>query len=140
MDDTLSLLQRLLSLFAHYFAPPSSAAAAAPANGMAATAAAAGTAGATAAAAAAGAGGGGAPNLTQIVGWLNVLIDAHFTRLLMHRPCHGLLTSLSDLSRRHVKTCAALKSLKGYLKQTTHVRSAQPARPVAQYSVERIDL
>ena len=80
------------------------------------------------------------PELSQVLDWLNVLLDAHFTRLLMHKPCHGLLESLSMLSRRHVKMCSSLKSLKGYLKQTTLVKSAAPSRPVAQYSVETLEL
>lgn len=133
MDDTISLLQRLITLLAKYFAPPSADDQFPAANGKAAAAAAG-------VAAAHGAAGGSAPNLAQIVGWLNVLIDAHFSRLLMHKPCHGLLTALSDLSRRHVKGCSSLKSLKGYLKQTTLVKSAMPSRPVAQYCVETLDL
>jgi hypothetical protein len=36
--------------------------------------------------------------------------------------------------------CSSLKSLKGYLKQTSLVKSALPSRPVAQYSVETLDL
>ena len=77
-------------------------------------------------------------SLSQVVGWLNVLIDAHFTRLLMHTPCHGLLQSLNSLARRHVKACSSLKALKGYLKQVT-AQSAIPARPLPHYSVEVID-
>ena len=68
-----------------------------------------------------------------------MLIDAHFTRLLMHKSCHSLLTTLSNLARRHVKTCSSLKSLKGYLKQSTLAKDAMLAKPIPLYSVVEID-
>ena len=125
LDAALSLLQRLLALLSRYFAEAAAAAVAAAGSGDAAGGAAGGEA--------------GAPSLAQIVGWLNVLIDAHFARFLMHAPCHPLVERLNGLARRHVKACASLKTLKGYLKQAS-LRSAQPAAPVAQYSVEALDL
>ena len=146
MDDTLSLLQRLLALLSRYFADDASATAAGDQQGAGSSASKAtaangsngGNGNSGSGSSGSGSSGGG-PSLAQIVGWLNVLIDAHFTRLLMHTPCHGLLSHLASLSRRHVKACSSLKSLKGYLKQAS-LRSSQPSRPVAQYSVEVLEL
>ena len=135
LDDTVSLLQRLLTLLSRYFAPlateggvgavPSSSALAASRSLSAGSAAAA----------------SGAPSLSQIVGWLNVLIDAHFSRLLIHAPCHGLLHSLNGLARRHVKACSSLKGLKGYLMQATESAPGGNGRtrPVPQYSQELLE-
>lgn len=111
MDDTLSLLQRLVALLSRYFASP---------------------------------GEGGAdrdgPSLAQIVGWSNVLLDAHFSQLLMHTPGHALLHGLNGLARRHVKACSSLKGLKGYLSQATSKAALTYTRPVPQYSVEALEL
>ena len=154
MDDIISLLQRLLTLSSGYFAPPveeaegaekekaaasSSSSSSRPAAASSSTNGSGGTGTGGGAAAASAAGSCGAPNLAQIVGWVNVLIDAHFTRLLMHKSCHSLLTTLSNLARRHVKTCSSLKSLKGYLKQSTLAKDAMPAKPIPLYSVVEID-
>ena len=85
------------------------------------------------------AGAAGGPNLTQIVGWLNVLLDAHASQLLMHAPALAPLTQLGDLARRHVQLSSSVKALKGHLSQAT-LHGAQPTRPVPPYSVELITL
>ena len=57
----------------------------------------------------------------------------------MYAPSHKLLEALSGLARRHVKACSSIKGLKGYLEQASTMAS-MPSRPVAQYSVELLDL
>ena len=81
----------------------------------------------------------GSPSLAQLVGWLNVLLDAHASQLLMHAPALAPLTQLGDLARRHVQLCSSVKALKGHLSQAT-LHGAQPTRPVPPYSVELITL
>ena len=150
LDDTVSLLQRLLALLSRYFAlhaadeAPGGSGGGGGGGGATLTATrslSAGCNGCNGSAAAAAAAASGTPSLNQIVGWLNVLIDAHFARLLMHAPCHGLLHSLNGLARRHVKACSSLKGLKGYLKQATESAPGGNGwtRPVPQYSIELLE-
>lgn len=70
------LLQRLLTLLAKYFAHGKPGAPSAAGGGEAGEDGEAGEAGE---------GGGGSPSLAQVVGWLNVLLDAHFAKLVMRR-------------------------------------------------------
>ena len=70
-----------------------------------------------------------------MVGWINVLLDAHFAALLMSPPSHSLLSTLGHLARRHVQVCSSLKSLKGHLSQASR-KSAVPSKPVPAYSIE----
>ena len=81
----------------------------------------------------------GIPSVAQVVAWLNVLIDAHFSQLLVHAPAHALLSRLGKLARRHVQLCSATKILKGHVDQASS-RSGLPARPPADYSVELLTL
>ena len=79
------------------------------------------------------------PTLAQILGWLNVLLDAHFSQLLLHAPAHELLKRLGTLAARHAQLCASLNTLHGHLAQAV-TRHALPARLVSDYSVELSDL
>jgi len=79
------------------------------------------------------------PTIAQLVGWTNVLLDAHASQLLMHAPAHAPLRSLGALARTHVQLCTAMKGLKGYLGQATS-KTQQPARPIADYSVELLEM
>jgi hypothetical protein len=79
------------------------------------------------------------PAISQLVGWTNVLLDAHASQLLMHAPAHGPLRSLGGLVRRHVQLCGAMKGLKGYLSQAT-LKQAQPIKPIPDYSVEILEM
>ena len=157
LDDTVSLLQRLLTLLSRDCAVNTLATdggiGAVPSNphashgraGAGSSSSAAPSSSALAASRSLSAGSAaaasGAPSLSQIVGWLNVLIDAHFSRLLLHAPCHGLLHSLNGLARRHVKACSSLKGLKGYLMQATESAPGGNGwtRPVPQYSQELLE-
>jgi hypothetical protein len=79
------------------------------------------------------------PTISQLVGWTNVLLDAHASQLLMHAPAHGPLRTLGGLVRRHVQLCGAMKGLKGYLSQAT-LKQAQPIKPIPDYSVEILEM
>ncbi|KAL1499543.1 hypothetical protein AB1Y20_011745 [Prymnesium parvum] len=78
---------------------------------------------------------GEGPSLPHVVGWINVLLDAHFAALLMSPPAHALLRSLNHQVRRHVKVCSTLKNLKGHLAQATQ-KSSVPSKPIPAYGVE----
>ena len=79
------------------------------------------------------------PAISQLVGWTNVLLDAHASQLLMHAPAHEPLRALGKLARRHVQLCTAMKGLKGYLGQAT-LKHQQPMRPIPDYSVEILEV
>lgn len=79
------------------------------------------------------------PSLAQVLGWLNVLLDAHFSQLLLHAPAHELLKRLGTLAARHAQLCASLNMLHGHLAQAV-TRHALPACLVPDYSVELIDV
>lgn len=114
-SDALLLLSRLLDLFHAYAGAWRLDSAAADADGW------------------------HTPAISQLVGWTNVLLDAHASQLLMHTPAHGPLRSLGGLVRRHVQLCGAMKGLKGYLSQAT-LKQAQPIKPIPDYSVEILEM
>mmetsp|Transcript_16137 Transcript_16137/g.52887 ORF Transcript_16137/g.52887 Transcript_16137/m.52887 type:complete len:573 (-) Transcript_16137:305-2023(-) len=86
-----------------------------------------------------GGGGGCTPMLGQLVGWTNVLLDAHASQLLMHAPAHDALQQLGKLARRHVQLCSAMKGLKGYVGQAT-LKQSRPIRPIPDYSLELLEM
>ena len=47
------------------------------------------------------------PELSQVLDWLNVLLDAHFSQLLLHVPAHALLKRLATYAGRHAQQVRA---------------------------------
>ncbi|XP_057699373.1 nucleolar protein 11-like [Corythoichthys intestinalis] len=77
------------------------------------------------------------PSLTQIMDWVCLLLDAHFTVLVMTPEAKGLLLKLHTYIRSQVKLFSELGKLEGGLQELQQMKTKQD---VAQYSIEVIEL
>ncbi|XP_037112819.1 nucleolar protein 11-like [Syngnathus acus] len=77
-----------------------------------------------------------APSVTQIMDWVGLLLDAHFTVLVMTPEAKGLLVNLYNLIKSQVKLYSELGQLEGGLKHLKDLKIEQDKR---QYSIEVIE-
>ena len=80
------------------------------------------------------------PELSQVLDWLNVLLDAHFSQLLLHVPAHALLKRLATFAGRHAQQCASLNTVHGHLALASSRGSLPTRPPLPDYSVELLHL
>ncbi|XP_036395896.1 nucleolar protein 11-like [Megalops cyprinoides] len=78
-----------------------------------------------------------APTMTQIMDWVCLLLDAHFTVLVMLPEAKELLSYLHKFVRSQVKLFSELGKIQGSLQELHKVK---PTEDVGQYSIEVIEL
>ncbi|XP_003978257.2 nucleolar protein 11-like isoform X1 [Takifugu rubripes] len=77
------------------------------------------------------------PSLTQIMDWICLLLDAHFTVLVMTPEARGLLMSLHIFVKSQVKLVSELGKIEASFQELDKMKVK---RDVAQYSIEIIEL
>ncbi|KAK9539947.1 hypothetical protein VZT92_002426 [Zoarces viviparus] len=77
------------------------------------------------------------PSLTQIMDWVCLLLDAHFTVLVMTPEAKGLLLNLHSFVKSQVRLVSELGKLEGSLQE---LKKMKVKKDVGQYSIEIIEL
>ncbi|XP_075903892.1 nucleolar protein 11-like isoform X2 [Nelusetta ayraudi] len=77
------------------------------------------------------------PSLSQILDWVCLLLDAHFTVLVMTPEVRGSLLSLHNFVKSQVRLVSELGKVQGGLQQLHRMKASQD---VGQYSIEVIEL
>ncbi|CAL8333517.1 unnamed protein product [Merluccius merluccius] len=78
-----------------------------------------------------------APTLTQVLDWVCLLLDAHFTVLVMTPEARGLLVNLHSFVKYQVRFVSELGKLEGSLQELQHMREE---KHIGQYSIQVIKL
>ncbi|XP_069785852.1 nucleolar protein 11-like [Narcine bancroftii] len=76
------------------------------------------------------------PTVSQVLDWINLLLDAHFTMLVMTSDAHGFLHHLNKFIRSQVRFYSALNKIDGSL-QKLHELTPQND---GLYSIEVIEI
>ncbi|XP_020336746.1 nucleolar protein 11-like [Oncorhynchus kisutch] len=77
------------------------------------------------------------PTMTQIIDWVCLLLDAHFTVLVMAPNAKGLLSNLQSFVKSQVKLFSELGKIEGSLQE---LHKMKPSKDISQYSIEVIEL
>ncbi|XP_047435597.1 nucleolar protein 11-like [Mugil cephalus] len=77
------------------------------------------------------------PNLNQIMDWVCLLLDAHFTVLVMTPEAKDLLLNLHTFVRSQVRLFSELGKIEGSLQELHKMKTK---RDVGEYSIEIIEL
>ncbi|KAM6972456.1 nucleolar protein 11-like [Aplochiton taeniatus] len=77
------------------------------------------------------------PTMTQIMDWVCLLLDAHFTVLVMAPESKGLLLSLHSFVKSQVRLFSELGKIEGSLQELHKMKAS---KDVGQYSIEVIEL
>ncbi|XP_077428256.1 nucleolar protein 11-like isoform X1 [Vanacampus margaritifer] len=77
------------------------------------------------------------PSVTQIMDWVCLLLDAHFTVLVMTPEAKGLLLNLHSFIKSQVRLFSELGKVEGGLQELQHMKIKQD---MGQYSIEVIEL
>ncbi|XP_024115718.1 nucleolar protein 11-like [Oryzias melastigma] len=78
-----------------------------------------------------------APSLQQIMDWICMMLDAHFTVLVMTPEAKGFLLNLHGFVRSQVKLFSELGKIEGSLQELQKMKQKQDVR---QYSIEVIEI
>ncbi|XP_067437567.1 nucleolar protein 11-like [Thunnus thynnus] len=77
------------------------------------------------------------PSLTQIMDWVCLLLDAHFTVLVMTPEAKGLLLNLHSFVKSQVRLFSELGKIESSLQELNKMKMK---KEVGQYSIEVIEL
>uniref|UniRef100_A0A669C441 Nucleolar protein 11 n=1 Tax=Oreochromis niloticus TaxID=8128 RepID=A0A669C441_ORENI len=77
------------------------------------------------------------PSLSQIMDWVCLLLDAHFTVLVMTPEAKGLLLNLHSFVKSQVRLVSELGKIEGSLQQLHKMKAKES---IGQYSIEIIEL
>nr|XP_056722872.1 nucleolar protein 11 [Euleptes europaea] len=77
------------------------------------------------------------PTINQIMDWMCLLLDAHFTVVVMLPEAKGLLSSLHKFVRAQVHFCSELNKIEGSLKELQKINNP---KDVGLYSIEVLKL
>ncbi|XP_026158102.1 nucleolar protein 11-like [Mastacembelus armatus] len=77
------------------------------------------------------------PSLTQIMDWVCLVLDAHFTTLVMTPEAKGLLLNLHSFVKSQVRLVSELGKIEGSLQELNKMKGK---KDVGQYSIEVIEL
>ncbi|CAL8329590.1 unnamed protein product [Lota lota] len=78
-----------------------------------------------------------APTLTQVMDWVCLLLDAHFTVLVMTPEARDLLVNLHSFVKSQVRFFSELGKLEGSLQEIQNMREE---KTIGQYSIQVIKL
>eukprot|EP00063_Salmo_salar_P052909 XP_014027744.1 PREDICTED: nucleolar protein 11-like [Salmo salar] len=77
------------------------------------------------------------PTMTQIIDWVCLLLDAHFTVLVMTPDAKGLLSNLQSFVKSQVKLFSELGKIESSLQE---LHKMKLSKDISQYSIEVIEL
>uniref|UniRef100_A0A8C0H4S3 Nucleolar protein 11 n=1 Tax=Chelonoidis abingdonii TaxID=106734 RepID=A0A8C0H4S3_CHEAB len=77
------------------------------------------------------------PTINQIMDWMCLLLDAHFTVVVMLPEAKGLLFSLHKFVRAQVRFYSELNKIEGSLQE---LQRTKPQKDVGLYSIEMLEL
>ncbi|KAM7393970.1 hypothetical protein PAMP_020801 [Pampus punctatissimus] len=77
------------------------------------------------------------PSLTQVMDWVCLLLDAHFTVLVMTPEAKGLLLNLHSFVKSQVRLFSELGKIESSLQELNKIKMK---KDVGQYSIEVIEL
>uniref|UniRef100_A0A3P9MSI3 Nucleolar protein 11 n=1 Tax=Poecilia reticulata TaxID=8081 RepID=A0A3P9MSI3_POERE len=77
------------------------------------------------------------PSLNQVMDWVCMLLDAHFTVLVMSPVAKGLLLNLQPFVKSQVRLFSELGKIEGSLQELSKMKMK---KDVGQYSIEVIEL
>ncbi|XP_067914594.1 nucleolar protein 11-like isoform X2 [Heterodontus francisci] len=77
------------------------------------------------------------PTVSQVLDWISLLLDAHFTVLVMATEARGLVTHLHKFIRSQVKFYSQLNKIEGSLQ---NLRQLKPQKSDGLYSIEVIKI
>ncbi|CDQ73618.1 unnamed protein product [Oncorhynchus mykiss] len=77
------------------------------------------------------------PTMTQIIDWVCLLLDAHFTVLVMAPDAKGLLSNLQRFVKSQVKLFSELGKIESSLQE---LHKMKLSKDISQYSIEVIEL
>ncbi|XP_069511130.1 nucleolar protein 11 [Ambystoma mexicanum] len=78
-----------------------------------------------------------APNMNQIIDWMSLLLDAHFTVVVMLPEAKGLLANLHKFVRSQVKLYSELNKIEGSLLELQKMKRQKEDRGL--YSIEILE-
>ncbi|KAJ1129559.1 hypothetical protein NDU88_007927 [Pleurodeles waltl] len=78
------------------------------------------------------------PNINQIIDWMSLLLDAHFTVVVMLPEAKGLLANLHKFVRSQVKLFSELNKIEGSLLELQ--KTKQQTKDHGLYSIEILEL
>ncbi|XP_068119902.1 nucleolar protein 11 [Hyperolius riggenbachi] len=82
--------------------------------------------------------GEGEPTVTQVIDWMNLLLDANFTVLVMQPKAKPMLYSLQKFVRQQMKLYSELNKLKGSLSELQNLQRLR--EDCGRYSIEVLEL
>ncbi|XP_062304337.1 nucleolar protein 11-like [Osmerus eperlanus] len=77
------------------------------------------------------------PTMSQIMDWVCLLLDSHFTVLVMAPECKGLLIDLQKFVKNQVRLFSELGKMEGSLEE---LQKMKQSKDVGQYAIEVIEL
>ncbi|XP_048411465.1 nucleolar protein 11-like [Stegostoma tigrinum] len=77
------------------------------------------------------------PTVNQVLDWISLLLDAHFTVLVMAKEAHELITHLHKFIRSQVKFYSQLSKIEGSLQ---NLHQLKPKKNDGLYSIEVIEI
>uniref|UniRef100_A0A8C3S077 Nucleolar protein 11 n=1 Tax=Chelydra serpentina TaxID=8475 RepID=A0A8C3S077_CHESE len=77
------------------------------------------------------------PTINQIMDWMCLLLDAHFTVVVMLPEAKGLLFSLHKFVRAQVRFCSELNKIEGSLQELQRIKHQ---KDFGLYSIEMLEL
>jgi len=78
------------------------------------------------------------PTHAQILDWTSVILDAHFTQLVLTKEMHPLLKELQSIISEEVDMCDNIETIPGRIIQMRG-QKALPTKKMETYCIEVID-
>ncbi|KJE98207.1 hypothetical protein CAOG_008205 [Capsaspora owczarzaki ATCC 30864] len=79
------------------------------------------------------------PTFAQLLDWVALILDSHFTRVVFAQDTHNLVADLAATIQQHTQLCERMQDMKGHLFQLA-AHGRLPKQPSsALYSIELVD-
>lgn len=79
------------------------------------------------------------PRMQQLLDWISMILDAHFTQLVVNDEHYSLLVDIYESVQEQLEECETIQELKGFLSLfERHVKL--PTKDILQYSIEVLQL
>jgi len=79
------------------------------------------------------------PTYAQVLDWVSVVLDSHFTQLVLAKESHAMLKELQTLIAHEVDICDKIESLPGRISHLLN-KFNPPAKKPSSYSIEILDI
>jgi len=76
------------------------------------------------------------PSFRQVVDWIGLLMDVHFTQVILTPETHGLLETLRWAVSDHINLCDSIEGIKGYLRMFRQRNAIITAPEIGEYQIE----